>query len=500
MERLETGIPGLDALAFGGLPRGRTTVLAGTTGSCKTLFAVQFLAAGVNLFGQSGVFVTLEEPAEELIANHQSFGWDLAGLVDSGRIAVVDATDRGEDAVHGEFDFGGLSARIARAVEQVGAERLVVDPLDVLFLDFGEGREVRKALGGMARQLRPLGVTAVMTAERVADDGPLTRFGQEEFVADNLVVLRNELNLERRRRTLEVLKFRGQEHLRGEFPFVVDPITGIEVVPFSAIEAEPPGAASDRISIGVRELDEMCGGGIYRDSMILVTGATGSGKTLLGAQFAKAGLDAGERVLLLSFEESTSQIERNVSSWGIDFATPIREGRLRLVSRYAERMGLEDLLVQIKHEVEQFGARRVVLDSMTALEHNAPARAFGEFGIGLSGFLKARSVAGLVTTTIDSLLGGISATGIALSTVADSIIALRYLELDGQLRRGILVVKLRGQCHDRAIHEYEITDHGFRILAPFRGVAGILAGRASFLGDEASAMPAEGDRGEPGRT
>ncbi len=282
-----------------------------------------------------------------------------------------------------------------------------MDPLDGLFVDFGEGREVRKALRAVVRQLRPLGVTAVVTAERVADDGPLTRFGQEEFVADNLVVLRNGLDLERRRRTLEVLKVRGQEHRGGEFPFVVDPITGIEVVPFSAIEAEPPGAASDRISIGVRELDEVCGGGIYRDSMILATGATGSGKTLLGAQFAKAGLGAGERVLLLSFEESISQIARNVSSWGIDFATPIREGRLRIVSRYAERMGLEDLLVQIKHEVEQFGARRVVVDS---------------------------------------------------------------------------------------------TDHGFRLLAPSRGVAGILAGRARFLGDEASAMPAEGDTGEPGRT
>ena len=154
-----------------------------------------------------------------------------------------------------------------------------------------------------------------------------------------------------------------------------------------------------------------CGDGVYRDSMILVTGATGSGTTLLGAQFAKAGLDAGERVLLLSFEGRTSR-RRAMSARGGSIS---RRRYGRLVSRYAERMGLEDLLVQIEHEFEQSGARRVVFDSMTALEHNAPARAFGEFGVGLSGFLMARSVAGLVTTTSDSLLGGVSVAGVALS-------------------------------------------------------------------------------------
>lgn len=484
MDRLPTGIPGLDALAFGGVPQGRTTMLTGTTGSGKTVFAMQFLAAGVNSFGQPGVLVTLEEPPEELIANMGSFGWNLSGLVESGQIAVIDATDRGEEVVSGGFEFAGLSARIAHAVEKVGAKRLVVDPLDALFLDFGDAREVRKALRRAARSLRPLGVTTVMTAERVADDGPFTRFGAEEFVADNLVVLRNSLEQERRRRTLEVVKFRGYQHRKGEFPFVIDPVTGIEVVPFSVVESErrETTASADRISLGP-PLDEMCGGGVYRDTVILVTGATGTGKTLLGAQFSQAGLDAGERVLFLSFEESATQLVRNVGSWGMDFEAPLGEGRLRIVSRYAERMGLEDLLVEIKREVEEFAPGRVVIDSMTALEHNAPAREFREFGIGLSGYFKRRGVAALVTTTLETLLGGESVTGVALSTVADAIVALRYLELDGQLKRGILVVKLRGQAHDRTIQEYEISDDGIRVLGPFRGVAGILAGRASFLGE-----------------
>jgi len=499
MERLQTGIPGLDALAFGGVPQGRTTLLTGTTGSGKTVFALQFLVAGVTSFGQPGVLVTLEEPSEELIANMGSFGWDLAALVDRGQIAVIDATDRGEEVVSGGFEFAGLSARILHAVERVEAKRLVVDPLDALFLDFGDARDVRKALRGVARSLRPLGVTTVMTAERVADDGPFTRFGAEEFVADNLVVLRNSLEEERRRRTLEVVKFRGYQHRKGEFPFVIDPVTGIEVVPFSVIEGgrRETEASRDRIQLGP-PLDQMCGGGVYRDTVVLVTGATGTGKTLLGAQFTQAGLDAGERVLFLSFEESSTQLVRNVSSWGMDFGEPMRDGRLRIVSRYPERMGLEDLLVEIKREVEEFAPRRVVIDSMTALEHNAPAREFREFAVGLSGYFKRRGVAALVTTTLETLLGGESATGVALSTVADAIVALRYLELDGQLRRGILVVKLRGQAHDVRIQEYEITDDGIRILGPLRGVAGILAGQARFLGGVQQAGSARSGTSEAG--
>jgi circadian clock protein KaiC len=482
MESLETGIPGLDALAFGGLPRRRTTLLTGTPGSGKTVFAAQFLAAGVHSFGQPGVMVSLEEPAEELLTNMGSFDWDMAGLVDRGQIAMIDATDRGDEWVMGRFDFGGLSARIERAVKQVDAERLVIDPLDGLFVGFGDPSEVRRALHGMARALRPLAVTTVLTAERAQENRSLTRFGVEEFVADNLVVLRNTLSEERRRRTLEVVKFRGYQHRKGEFPFIIDPFTGVEVVPFSAMEQEPK-AATERVSLGAPDVDQMCGGGVYRDSVVLVTGATGTGKTLLVAQFVQAGLDAGERVLLLSFEESTAQIVRNVSSWGMDFATPMRAEQLRIVSRYPERMGLEDLLVEIKREVEQFELTRIAIDSMTALEHNAPPRAFREFGVGLSGYLKRRGVAVMLTTTLETLTGGESATGVALSSVADSIITLRHVDVEGQLRRGILVIKLRGQKHDRAIREYDITDRGIRILEPFTGIGGILSGQASSIGD-----------------
>jgi circadian clock protein KaiC len=313
------------------------------------------------------------------------------------------------------------------------------------------------------------------------------------LIVDNVVILRNDLDVAYRRRTVEVLKLRGAEHGKGEFPFVIDPKVGIEIVPFSIIEA-PRNAAIERMSLGVPELDEMCGGGIYRDSLVLVTGATGTGKTLMSVQFIAAGLAAGERGLLLSFEENPSQLIRNARSWGVDLETARREGRLRIVSRYPERVGLEDLLVEIKHNVDEFAPARFSIDSMTALEHNTPPRAFREFGVGLTGFLKARGVGSLMTTTLPSLLGGEHATAVYLSTITDSIIALRYFDLDSEIRRAVLVLKLRGGAHAHAMHEYEITGTGMRVLGPIRGVRGILAGLAEFTPD---VQGSEGNVGPP---
>jgi circadian clock protein KaiC len=482
VRRVEVGIPGFDALVHGGLPQSRATLIAGPTGSGKTVFGLQFLATGARL-GEPGVMVTFAERPDELIANAATFGWDLGEVVSDGRLVIVDATPPSDVIVSGRFDLGGLSARIAHALSQVNGKRLFLDPIDALFEEFSAAAEVRRAFAAMVRELRRLEATIVIASERPGDDSHGARYSAEEFVVDNVVILRNSREAEQRRRTLEVLKMRGADHRKGEFPFVINGRVGIEVVPFSVIEAEP-GASAERLSLGNPELDEMCGGGMYRDSLMMVTGATGTGKTLMGVQFVAAGLAAGERVLFLSFEENPWQLERNARSWGIDLATPQRENRLRIVSRYPERIGLEDLLVEIKYAVEDFKPRRLVIDSMTALEHNSPPKAFREFGVGLSGYLKAHPVAAMMTTTLPSLIGGEHATDVYLSTIADSIVALRYFDLESQVRRAVIVLKIRGSSHIHAMHEYEISDDGMRVLGPIRGVGGILAGLAQVV-DEA---------------
>jgi circadian clock protein KaiC len=488
--RVEVGIPGFDALALGGLPRGRTTLLAGATGTGKTVFGLQFLASGARELDEPGVLVTFAERPDDLVANTQSFGWDMGGLVDDGCLAIVDATPQADTVVSGSFDLGGLSSRIAHALAEVKGKRLFLDPIDALFEEFSATVEVRRAFAALVRKLRPLGATTLLAVERPGANGHVTRYGAEEFVVDNVVILRNSREAEHRRRTVEILKLRGNDHHKGEFPFVINPEVGIEIVPFSIIEA-PRQAATERMSLGTPELDGMCEGGIYRDSLVMVSGATGTGKTLIGMQFIAAGLAAGERGLLLSFEESPWQLARNARSWGIDLETPQSEGRLRIVSRYPERSGPEDLLVDIKHDVEEFGPQRFVIDSMTALEHNTPPRAFREFGVGLTSFLKGRGVGAMMTTTLPSLLGGEHATAVYLSTITDAIIALRYFDLESQVRRAIVVLKVRGSAHVRAMYEYEITDRGMRVLGPIHGVRGILAGLAQFT-DEAD--HAEGGR------
>ena len=355
-ERITVGIPGFDELVHGGLPGGRSTLLAGATGTGKTVFGLQFLWGGAQL-GEPGVLVTFAERPEDLIANVESFGWDLGGLVSDGRLAIVDATPDTELVVNGRFDLGGLTARIAHALNEINATRLFLDPIDALFEEFSDVAEVRRAFAAMLRALRPLGATTLIAAERPHENGSVTRYGAEEFAVDNVIVVRNVREEERRRRTVEVLKLRGADHHRGEFPFVINAASGIEIVPFSPIEGDDSGSA-ERISLGNAELDAMCGGGMYRDALMMITGATGTGKTLIGLQFMVAGIQAGERVLYLSFEESRWQLERNAAAWGMDLTGSEHQGVLEIVSRYPARVGLEDLLVELKHTVEEFNPTR----------------------------------------------------------------------------------------------------------------------------------------------
>ncbi|MEA2147529.1 MAG: circadian clock protein KaiC [Solirubrobacteraceae bacterium] len=478
-ERIQVGVPGFDEIVHGGLPRGRSTLVAGATGTGKTVFGLQFLWGGAQL-GEPGVLVTFAERPEDLIANVESFGWDLGGLISEGRLVIVDATPDTELLVSGRFDLGGLTSRIAHALDEVGGTRLFLDPIDALFEEFSDVVEVRRAFSAMLRALRPLGATTVISAERPHENGSVTRYGAEEFAVDNVIVVRNVREEERRRRTIEVLKLRGADHHRGEFPFVINAMSGIEIVPFSPIEGDDSGSA-ERISLGNADLDAMCGGGMYRDALMMITGATGTGKTLIGLQFMVAGIRAGERVLYLSFEESRWQLERNAAAWGMNLTDSETNGNLEIVSRYPARVGLEDLLVELKHTVEEFNPKRLVLDSITAVEHNAPQNAFREFSVGLSGFLKARGVATMMTTTLPDLLGGDHATDLYLSTIADAIIALRYFDLDSQVRRAILVLKVRGSQHASEMHEYEILSTGMSVKGPIRGIGGILAGLAQTI-------------------
>ncbi|MGH7652863.1 MAG: circadian clock protein KaiC [Gemmatimonadaceae bacterium] len=477
IEKLPTGIASFDVIAKGGLPKKRTTLVSGTAGSGKTVFAVQFLASGIVDFKENGVFVTFEESAADIRENMQSFGWNLPQWEREGKLAFVDASpDPHIDTIEsGNFDLGALLARVENAVKKVKATRVSVDSLGAVFSQFSDQSIVRRELFRIASALKSMGVTAVMTAERTDDYGPVARFGVEEFIADNVMILRNALDDENRRRTIEILKFRGTDHQKGEYPFTIIPEGGMIVIPLSAIQLRQK-SSDVRISSGNASLDEMCGGGLFRDSVTLVSGATGTGKTLTVTQFLQGGAANGERCLLLAFEESREQLFRNAIGWGIDFDKMERDGLLRVVCDYPDVLGLEDWLVQIESIIDEFKPNRVALDSLSALERVGTIKAFREFVIGVTSFIKHREITGLFTSTTASLMGGSSITETHISTLTDSIILLRYVEMFGEMKRGMTVLKMRGSIHDKRIREFTIDQKGMHLGRPFRNITGILSG------------------------
>jgi circadian clock protein KaiC len=482
-EKLETGIEGLDQISYGGLPKGRATLVAGTAGSAKTVFAVQFLAVGIIKFNQPAVFVTFEESPADLRRNVNGFGWDIAEWEQKKLWSFVDASPIKDQHAHisGEFDFGGLLARIRHAVKEIGAKRLVMDSIGAVFSQFDSAAIVRRELFALAETLKDMGVTSIVTAERSQDFGEISRFGVEEFVADNVILLRNILEEEKRRRTIEILKFRGTNHQKGEVPFTVIDREGLALLPLSSMELTQK-SSTKRISSGIDTLDNMCGGGFFQDSIILISGATGTGKSLTTSHFVNNDRES-DRSLFFGFEESRDQLIRNAAGWGMDFKAREQEGKLKIVCQYPEIAALEDHLINMQEEIDRFKPTRVAIDSLSALERISVVKNFREFVLSLTETLKRREIAGPFTSTTPSLLGGQSVTEAHISTITDSIILLRYVEMFGEMKRGITVLKMRGSRHDKNIREYVIGDHGMGIGKPFANVTGILSGSPVHIRD-----------------
>ena len=482
MKRVLTGIPGLDLVSLGGLPAGRTTLIAGSSGSCKTLMGLHFLMQGIRQFDEPGVFVTFEETPEDIRKNVEELGWSISDLEKKGVFAFVDASPVLEGVqveISDDYDFSALMERIKYAVGKVNAKRLVIDSIGTVFSMFQNALHVRRELHRIIALLKGLGITAIITAERTKEYGSVSRFDVEEFISDNVIILRHILDDEKRRRTLEILKFRGTRHQNGEYPFTIS-AKGLEVVPITAITLNME-SSNVRIGSGCQELDRMTGGGFHRDSVILLSGATGCGKTLLATTFANQGCQDGERTLYLAFEESPEQLKRNAASWNLPLQQFEEQGNLSIEGSYPEAMSLADHLVRIKDLCEAHQAERIVVDSMSALERVSIGKSFREFVIGLTSYAKMKQMGTLITATTPFLMGGTSVTEANISTITDAIILLRYVEVNAEMRRGITVLKMRGSEHEKFIREYQIDKNGIHIGATFKNIGGILSGTSQQL-------------------
>ncbi len=475
VNKIQTSIEGFDDISHGGLPKGRTTLVSGTSGTGKTLLAVQFLYLGIIYFDEPAVFVTFEESPTDIIQNALSFGWDLQQQMDNRKLFILDASPdpEGHD-IAGEFDLSALIERIQYAIRKYQAKRVAVDSVTAIFQQYDAAGVVRREIFRLTARLKQIGVTTVMTTERVEEYGPVARFGVEEFVSDNVVILRNVLEGERRRRTLEILKLRGTSHMKGEYPFTMT-YDGISIFPLGAMRLTQR-SSNVRVSSGVKTLDEMCGGGFFKDSIILVTGATGTGKTLLVSKFIEDACKNGDRAILFAYEESRAQLSRNAFSWGIDLEDMEQKGLLKILCAYPESAGLEDHLQMIKSEIAEFKPSRISIDSLSALARGVSNNAFRQFVIGVTGFAKQEEITGFFTNTTDHFLGSHSITESHISTITDTILMLQYVEYRGEMSRAINVFKMRGSWHDKGIREYTISEHGPNIQDSFHNLQGIISG------------------------
>lgn len=478
LPKVATGIKGFEEISFGGLPKGRSTLISGSSGSGKTIFSYQFLAAGIIQFDEPGVFITFEENVADLKMNVKSFGWDVEKFEKENKWLFVDAsvTFNNETKVMGEYDLKALLIRIESAVGQVKAKRVVLDSIGSLFYYFNDPSAIRRELFKILSALKQKNLVILITSERLEEYGAVSRFGVEEYIADNVLILRNVLENEKRRRTIEILKYRGSLHSMGEQSFVIDPEAGIEIIPLNRLQLTQ-NSSETRVSSGNNTLDKMCGGGFFKDSIILVSGATGTGKTLMVTEFIKGGFENKEKVLFIAYEESKEQLTRNAKGWGVDFQKMEKAGNLQIQAIYPESASLEEHLLHIQRLIEEWRPARIALDSLSAIERGSSKKNFREFLIALTSFLKKNEVLAIFTSTSSNIVGGTSVTDSHISTITDSIILLRYAEVYGIIHRVITVLKMRGSLHTKKIFEFDIDASGMHISSnQFDRMSGILGG------------------------
>ena len=475
IEKAPTGISGFDEITGGGLPAGRPTLVCGGPGCGKTLFAMQFLVAGATRFGEPGVFMSFEEPSDDLAKNVASLGFDLNDLTARGLISMDTVViERSEIEESGEYDLEGLFLRLDFAIQSVGAKRVVLDTIESLFSSFSNEAILRAELRRLFRFLKERGVSVVITGER--GEGQLTRQGLEEYVSDCVILLDHRVNEQVSTRRLRIVKYRGSSHGTNEYPFIIDR-RGLEVLPVTGLDLAH-SASTERIPSGIPRLDAMLGGqGFFRGTSILVSGTAGTGKSSIAAHFVDATCRRGERALYFALEESPGQILRNMRSIGLDLSQWVERGLLQFHASRPTLFGLEMHLVSIFRWVLEVSPSVVIVDPLSNLSSIGSYNEVMATLLRLVDFLKARQVTALFTSLTASG-DEENETHLGVSSLMDTWLSLRNLESNGERNRGLYVLKSRGMSHSNQIRELLLTDRGVELADVYLGAEGVLTGSA----------------------
>ena len=481
LAKTPTGIEGIDQITGGGLPRGRPTLVCGAAGCGKTLFAIEFLVRGAKQFGEPGVFITFEETASELRDNVRSLGFDLDDMVER-RELLIDyvRVERNEIEESGDYNLDGLFVRIAHAIDTVNAKRVVLDTIEALFSGLSNEAIVRAELRRLFGWLKDKGVTAVITGER--GDKHLTRRGLEEYVSDCVLLLDQRIHDQVSTRRLRFVKYRGTAHGTNEYPFLID-AEGLSVLPITALSLEH-SVSDELISSGVPALDVMLGGkGFYRGSSVLVSGTAGSGKTSLASHFIAASCRRGERCLFFAYEESEAQVVRNMRSVGLDLRPWLDKGLLQIHAARPSSHGLEMHLVAIHKLVRTVRPQLIVMDPISNLVVAGTVGEANAMLVRLIDFFKASGITAMFTS-LTSGGDNLEQTDVGVSSLIDSWLLVRDVEVNGERNRTLVILKSRGMHHSNQVREFLLTRAGIELRDAYLGAHGVLTGSAR-LGQEA---------------
>jgi circadian clock protein KaiC len=474
LQKTPTGISGLDEVTGGGFPTGRSTLVCGPAGCGKTLLGMEFLVRGVLEFNEPGVFVAFEESVSDLTANFASLGFDLAKAESDGKLMIEHVNVIvGDVEETGDWDLDGLFLRLGAAIDSVGAKRIVIDTIEVLFGAFTNTAILRSEMHRLFEWLKTRGVTAVITGER--GDGSLSRHGIEEYVSDCVIVLDHRVTDQTSTRRLRILKYRGSLHGTNEYPFLIGD-SGVSVLPITSLGLQHTVSAN-RVSTGVARLDVMLGdGGFYEGSTVLVSGTAGTGKSTLAAQFCAATCAGGKRAMYFAFEESEAEIVRNMSSVGIDLRQWIDAGLLQFRCSRPSILGLEAHLFSMQKSVGEFTPAVVVMDPVSDFLRVGTSADVSAMLTRQVDFLKARGVTGLFTSLNSSPES--SPADQQLASLVDTWLLVKNLEGNGEHNRVLYVLKSRGMAHSNQIREFLLTSQGIELADVYVGPQGVLTGSA----------------------
>ena len=471
-----TGIAGLDAITFGGVPTGRPTLVCGSAGAGKTMFAAEFIVRGAVEFDEPGVFMMFEENADELTANVASMGFDLKKLVKRKKV-VIDHVhiERSEIEETGEYDLEGLFIRLACAIDSIGAKRVVLDTIEALFAGLADHAVLRAELRRLFRWLKDRGMTAVITGER--GEGSLTRYGLEEYVADCVILLDNRVREQISTRRLRVIKYRGSAHGTNEYPFIIG-ANGISVMPITSLALDHE-ASRERVSTGIAGLDKMLGGkGVYRGSSILISGTAGTGKSSVASSFVDAACKRGERALFFAYEESAPQLVRNMASISIDLQSHMNKGLLQIHASRPTLQGLEQHLVTMHDAVVEFKPSVVVVDPISNFTIKADEAEVKPTLMRLIDFMKKEQITAFFTSLTTREAEAIEDSQVGVSSLMDTWLLLRNLEYNGERNRFLLVLKSRGMAHSNKVREFVMETNGIDLVDIYTSDDKVLTGSA----------------------